>query len=679
VDGGRSLSADLNFRYLNREGHWLDFTWQGLELRADGALTLATIPALSGTAPAGLATLPDPSGPAGIAVGPDGIVYFSLPDQNTVVGVDTSNSPLAAPSGLAISKRRRALFICDSGNHRVQIVDLASSQLLETWDGFTTPVACAVDASQNIYIADRAAKQIAKFNLDHVLETQIAVPAAADLVSFAVSGGYTYALDAASRAVLIFSNSGQPLPGLQWPNFQRPMGLAVTGDSIYIGDNGLRRVLRFRNAPGYQFVGEAAGYIGPVAALAVDATGNLLVHTGTSSPPLALQIGQGFVTTGILTSQAIHAGGGQVSWHNLHADLLQLPAGSHVQLFVRTSDDPSPQAFPSPAWNARPRDATDIYIGGAAARFLWIVAGFSGNGLGSPTLAEFKVRFEQNTYFPFLPAIYNNPSPTREFFGGLLALFESFNVEDEDALARLPEFFDPAAIPATYLPWLASWLAVRLDQHWDAAKQRQAIAQAYARYARRGTVAGLKQAVEFETGVQVMIEEPIQEASWWALPPAKQPCGVVPPPDGSDSSGDNGLGLGSMLAGPAPQGAVVGSTTVLDRSRMLNAEDFGLPLFDEVAHRFCVYLYSGIGTAQALAVASVVDREKPAHTSYRMCAIEPRMQVGFQSRVGIDTVIAGPPKPSALGATGDEEGIVLRREIRLKVGVHSRIGDRLRI
>jgi len=682
MDGGGGVSVpDLNFRYLNREGRWLDFSWQGLELRGDGALTLATIPSLAGLAPPGLTVAPDPSGPAGLAASPDGTIYYSLPDANLVVGI-TAGDPLAAPRGLAISRHRSALFICDSGNHRIRIVDLATSQLLETWDGFDDPVACAVDTSQIVYIADRGAKRIVKSSLNGDLDKSIDVAATADLVSLAVNGGCIYALDAASRTVLIFSGDGQPLPGLQWANFQRPMGLAITGDSIYIGDNGLRRVLRFRNTPGYPFVGEASGYVGPVAALAIGANAELLVHAGASTP-LALQLGQAFVTSGLLMSRPIHASGGQVAWHNLHADVPELPAGSHIQFFVRTSDDPAPQPFPGPAWNAKPRDVVDLYVGGAPARFIWIMASFTGNGSGSPALTEVKVRFDQKTYFPFLPSVYDYPTPTREFFGRLLALFESFNVEDENALARLPELFDAAAIPAAYLPWLASWLAARLDQHWDAARQRQALRQAYAQYARRGTVAGLKEAIAFETGVSVMIEEPLEDASWWALPPTTQPCGVVPPPEGADSCDGGALGLTTMLAGPAPQGAVVGSTTVLDRSRILNAEDLGLPLFDELAHRFCVYLYRGAPSAQAQAVAAVVDREKPAHTSYHLCAIEPRMRVGFQARVGIDTVVGGPSEPSPLGAADSAaattDGFMLGREDKLRIGVHSRIGDRLRI
>ena len=39
----------------------------------------------------------------------------------------------------------------------------------------------------------------------------------------------------------------------------------------------------------------------------------------------------------------------------------------------------------------------------------------------------------------------------------------------------------------------------------------------------------------------------------------------------------------------------------------------------------------------------LVEREKPAHCDYHLCVIEPRMRVGFQARVGIDTIVASHP------------------------------------
>jgi hypothetical protein len=54
--------------------------------------------------------------------------------------------------------------------------------------------------------------------------------------------------------------------------------------------------------------------------------------------------------------------------------------------------------------------------------------------------------------------------------------------------------------------------------------------------------------------------------------------------------------------------------------------------------------------ATLAAVRAVIEREKPAHTMSHLCVIEAgALQVGFQSRLGIDTVLGGELRPTAAG------------------------------
>ena len=39
------------------------------------------------------------------------------------------------------------------------------------------------------------------------------------------------------------------------------------------------------------------------------------------------------------------------------------------------------------------------------------------------------------------------------------------------------------------------------------------------------------------------------------------------------------------------------------------------------------------------ALRAVIDREKPAHTVCELCIVQPRMMVGAQCRIGIDSVV----------------------------------------
>jgi hypothetical protein len=106
-----------------------------------------------------------------------------------------------------------------------------------------------------------------------------------------------------------------------------------------------------------------------------------------------------------------------------------------------------------------------------------------------------------------------------------------------------------------------------------------------------------------------------------------------------------------MLAAAQPQGAVVGTSAVLDQSQLITDGEYGAPLFSDVAYQFSVEVYrSQVMSANALArIQAVVEQEKPAHTAYHLCIIDPRFRVGFQSRLGIDTVVGGEPRSLSLG------------------------------
>jgi len=127
-----------------------------------------------------------------------------------------------------------------------------------------------------------------------------------------------------------------------------------------------------------------------------------------------------------------------------------------------------------------------------------------------------------------------------------------------------------------------------------------------------------------------------------------------------------------------PQGAVLGSSATLDQTHLISDSDYGLPLFVEVADRFSVMVYRGqLGCAETLVkVREVIEEEKPAHTEYHLCIVEPSLRVGYQARVGIDTVVGGESLPTGLG---DERGTILSGDKPAEVGVSSRVGIDTRV
>lgn len=723
-----------HFLHLNRDNSWPDFQWQGLELRVDGALQLYALPLLEDQLPQEVTSLGVPGGPAGIAVDIDGTIYFSDPQNHRILKIDACDGAqtalpcignegldptrLSTPRGLLIPSHRRSLFVADSGNHRIQIFDLTSFQLVDIWGQtssagtpqpggepgrFNTPWALAGDREGGTYVVDYGNHRVQKFNAlgelvpgfwermrgEQSVNQPIDIAVATEGQAIRI-----YVIDGGTRTIGVFDAEGHRVGLIASERLSQPLGIAAADGALYVGDDDSWRVLAFkRKAEAYDLAGEAVGYVGPVAALAFDGKGSLLVHTGSALAPVRLALNKGHRAKGVLWSKPIQAPKPEVQWHRLRAAMERLPPDAHIQLFVHVSNNAAaaPLAVPGaddpfgdPRWRAVTPDVADLFIGGAGC-CLWVGALFSSDGRATPVVSQIRAEFDRDTYLSHLPAIYNNDPRCRDFLLRFLSLFEGFFGEVDGEILDLPALFDPDAVPLDWLPWLAGWLALELDEDWDEAMQRHVIAEVFKMYGKRGTAEGLRQALRLFARVHAIIQEPILNAAWWSLPAHEETkcnaCEDVT--DKSWQGTENSiLGFTTMLASAEAQGAVVGTTAILDQSHLIPAEEFGAPLFTDVVHQFSVLTYRGeLKCHETLVrVRAVIEREKPAHTHYHLCIVEPRMRVGFQARVGIDAVVAGPPPAVKLGEVpGFGPYLALGGRPPARLGDQSRVGLTARI
>ena len=730
-----------NFSYLNRDGEWPDFHRSGLELLDDGSLELYRLPIFEGVLPPELEDAKEADGLSGIAVSDDGTIFYSDTDNNRIHSVDWCDNAnhrvecmggeghgltqFDRPRALFIPKHRRSLFVADSGNNRIQIFDLDSLQLVDVMGqkhpADTTPGSdpglldnpwdLDGDRDGNLYIVDYGNHRVQKFNRAGVVVPSFweAMRASADLVTpsaIAVTGlpvTLIYILDESKRLVFVFDSSGNAIQDAQGAAvsfgegfFEKPMGLAASGESVYVGDNAIRRVLSFKKTDGYRFAGEAVGYEGPVAALALADRRALFINAGDGRTPLQLSLQGGYRRSGLLWSKAIKVREYEVAWHRLQSIFTIIGSSAHIRLFVHTSNDkqdrpvvnvdaadPFSDSRWRPASNQQFSDLDDLFIGGEPALFLWIGAMITGDGRSTPVLRQLKVEFDHETYLKNLPAIYREESECGDVLKRLLSLFETFFDGAEKKIENLALVFDPHVIPSEFLAWLAGWLALELDDQWDDSKKRLAITKAFEMYGRRGTVRGLRDAVRFALGIDVTIEEPILQTEWWALPGAADGCkckkgAMANKAQMWSDDGNSILGVTTMLAGAHAQGAVIGSTATLDQSHLISDEELGAPLFVDLAHRFTVQVLRGeLKCANSEErIRDLLRREKPAHTEYHLCIVEPLLRVGFQARVGIDAVVGGAPVPTGLG---DERGTVISGHASVGLGRGSAVGQTTRV
>jgi phage tail-like protein len=493
-----------------------------------------------------------------------------------------------------------------------------------------------------------------------------------------------YVLDAGARKIAVADANGN-LSGsfdLSDPNgpLTQPLGLAVGTDAFYVGDNGRRRIFKFELNG--DFVGESLRYEGPIASLAITDNSTLLVHTGGNIEPLSLALRGGHVKHGLLWSKMPFANPSTrvEQWHRVKCLCDPLTENTHLQLH-HTSIFPAPppnpnsvDAFNSPPWISVPPDASDALLEGKAGEDISVGVSFAGDGFASPVLRNIRIDFGYETHLQNLPAIYQEEETSRKFLTRFLSLFESSFEDAETEICALGGMFDPAAARSDVLPWLAGWVGLEVPEIWEDPKKREAIAEAFASYASRGTAEGLRKTLKVFAGVEVHIEEPIQNAHLWSLP---DPETEVP----ANSEGSI-LGYTTMLAPAPPYGAALGSTAVVDQSYLTGGDDLGEALFCDVAHRFNVLVYQGGGYSErSLAeTEAIIEREKPAHTSSHVCVVEPQFKIGFQARLGVDAIVSGDAGPSRLqdgGVAGS--GLVLGGGEPGRIGVRSRIGQTTRL
>lgn len=106
-------------------------------------------------------------------------------------------------------------------------------------------------------------------------------------------------------------------------------------------------------------------------------------------------------------------------------------------------------------------------------------------------------------YLQYLPDIFQENDFLRRF----LHIFEDIWEPLEQRQDHIAMYFDPLTCPASFLPWLASWLGLPFNTHWPEARRRHLLAQAMELYSWRGTSYGLKRIIEISTGLTPVITE----------------------------------------------------------------------------------------------------------------------------------------------------------------------------
>lgn len=597
--------------------------------------------------------------------------------QDHVFGT-SGNQPYQFRNPAAIAVYDELLFVADTGNNRIQVfyTDLTlktiwygcgsggtgSGSSSGDGSGFDSPCDLAFDPEGNAFVADRGNKRIVRIGKDgsesvfcSSEDGNLSDPAAITVDD----NGLVYIADAGTKSILVYSDTGFYAEQLYLDNYGtlkpfEPTCLMYHDRGLFVGDDKNRRLHRIDLKGNYEFA--VRDVTQTPHRLTADNNGNLYVSF-IDSERLFVLSRIAFRKSGYYCG-IFDAKQNNCQWHRILFDA-DLPARSNLVISTFTSDDPIlPESLSLNSSNSSGDEwdsmtftggfaAGDMLVQNPKGRYLTLKIGFESDSTVSPVVRNLRVYYPRDTYLKYLPAIYQQDTDSRDFLSRFLPIVESVMLTIEDKISNSSRYYNPLAAPDEFIPWLASWLDFALDDKWSDDKKRRLILRAVSLYKERGTQEGLLDYIEIYSGYRPAIIElfKLRAASNMEMLSHH----VI-------SFARHSIPLRGYVLN---ESAVVGSSTVADEW------DLHGPGFADYAHRFIIFLYP-VHLRDEITqrtVQTILDSEKPSHTQYFCCAIEPMMRVGEQSMVGLDTIIAKDPDKLVVGTsfTIGEDSIINRK------------------
>ncbi|MCP4654020.1 MAG: hypothetical protein GY856_01240 [bacterium] len=372
-----------------------------------------------------------------------------------------------------------------------------------------------------------------------------------------------------------------------------------------------------------------------------------------------------YLADGTWTSAALDSEIYLCEWHRIDLELRSLPAGSAVEVSTYSDQTERPmeeiRALPEHLWNrsfkatgpmqpppgrdlrtlAAQRLDHDGLVQSRGGRYLWLRLRVRGDGHDTPRVRSLRIHYPRETYLGDLPAVFGADEDRRWFLNRFLAIFHTEWDGLDRRIAEIARLFDPETVPdGEFVDYLASWLGQPLERSWNWRQKRRLLAALPKILPRRGTREGLERFLGvylanlsgIEPGDQLgypRLLEGFRERQFLLLPTARKGELGTAPLWSRCRVGRMQLGIFSR------EGA----------ARLVSTGEPALDPFHVCAHRFRIFVPAAwVSTAgDERTLRRAVESEKPAHAHYDLCLVEPRLRVGLQATVGIDTVIGEIP------------------------------------
>ncbi|MFL5496206.1 MAG: phage tail protein [Gemmatimonadales bacterium] len=440
----------------------------------------------------------------------------------------------------------------------------------------------------------------------------------------------------------------------------------------------------------------------------------------------------------VRNQQLIDSGDPHTVWHRLYLEAA-LPGGCGVQVFLAaTSDGAAPPASASGAWHEHrfgsvpgqntgapsgawmpfpseipfheglldcPREKhrrglftaliqrANRRVRSLRGRYLWVRMVLHGDGHATPEVAALRVYAPRFSYVQrYFPELYHEsvfgpdadeqvPSDTHisatgaDFLERFVASLEGMLTPIEDRIAHAYLLTEPRTAPDDALDWLAGWIGLSFDPSFPPERRRAILVAAPELYRWRGTLTGLRRAIDVVTGGACAQGDAVVVEDFRL----RRTFATILGADFADE-GD------PLLAGFAVSGnSYVGDTLFLgDELRrellaLFAAEDLSAQesaevraFFDRLASRVTVLVHSAREPRALGLIERVVELEAPAHIAARVVPARHPFLVGIAALVGADTFLG--PAPVARAVRVGESAIGVEDFIQRAPSLDPRLG-----
>ena len=501
--------------------------------------------------------------------------------------------------------RNGALAVADAGHHRILIFAWPDLRLLrEVRLGSGEPWALAEDSRQRLYVADPARSRVLRLSRHWDIDSEFA--GTGDVLETPVA----LACDSNDNVVVLDSSNAQ----LYLLKEEGGVEVLDAAEAQVFARSFVVPPLQWRDdVLLYPQVHKPRCEMLKLAAIDVDRQGHL---RGTLLPLLARARSIRLPRAGVYISAQLDSGILSSQWHRVVLDA-ELPRSGRILLSTFTSDrslDDDEVAHVE--WsNAAlistdaPNDLPEVLIQSGPGRYLRLRLELMGDGYSTPVINNILVYGVRSSSLRYLPPPFHQDPESVYFLDRFLSYFDTVQEEVRFLMQDFTRYLDPRSVPAgPFLDWLGSWFDWKFLAQWPTELRREMLGRSIEFFKRRGTVDGLRQMLQWHTGLANGLPQIIEHFR------LRDYTGLQERSDGN---------VYPLYVGQYP----------LD------------PGTDRITHWFTVVVpASVVPDAESRArLQRLIEAQKPAHTAFQLRVFSPGVRIGKQSSIGLDAWLGNYP------------------------------------